>query len=396
MRSRISRHFLALGVALGLLTSCSTTGGNAAASRVEGEPGTASRRGPGQSIVASAPPGLSLRDLGRPFTADFRRYQGADGQTLFPKAGSPLRTAQHAFEHDVDVIDTEEELAANAGAWGIGASISEGRSNRYASLRVLEIDHVYEIDDTTAMKRAPRGAVYYPWRIYMGRRYEVILQGSSERFHAGVRANLLAFSGNIDDFAEEHELKHTVQARGLAPRNDRAIFSRTPSEIRTHYRSTIDEPVPILVEWRQIPGRDVRVRPIEWSELPKDCAGEPGCEPCTRWSFHRLEATISSRKRDGRVWDADESAPDVVLSLRAMGDSRTSSKTVGYSRSWKLEPPVLVGPDDTIQLRAIDKDLIADDPIFAFHAKPGPTLAGGRLEFGSGSAVAFGTCVGAG
>lgn len=354
------------------------------------------RRGPGDSFIASAAPGISLNDLGRPFTQDFQRFQGSDGRSLFPKAGPILRTPQHLFEHDVDTIDTVEELAANAGAWGIRVASDEGRTNRYASLRVLEIDDVREIDDTTPMQRAPQGAVYYPWRIYMGRSYEVVLEGTSERFHAGVRASLLGFTGNISGFAAEHELTQTVRGRGLAPRNDRAIFARTTREIESHYRSTIDEPVPILVEWRRIPGRRADARPIQWTELRRDCAGEPGCEPCERWSFDRIEVSIPGQKSNGAPWDADDSAPDVVLSLRAAGDERTSSKWAAYQHSWRLDPAVVVDANVRLRLRAIDKDLMSDDPIFALNAKPGGTLKGGRLDFGAGSAVAFGRCTDAG
>lgn len=386
---------LAVLLALG---GCS--GGSAATDRSSGSPDLPQRsdtpRGPGESFIASAPPGLSLNDLGRPFTSDFQRFQGSDGQPLFPKAGAVLRTPQHLFEHHVDTVDTEEELAANAGAWGIRAGIGEVRTTRYASLRVLEIDDVREIDDTTSMQKAPRGAVYYPWRIYMGRSYEVVLEGTSERFHAGVRATLLGFSGNISDFASEHGLKQTVKARGLAPRNDRAIFSRTAEEIEAHYRGTIEEPVPILVEWRRIPGREGSARAIEWVELRRDCAGEPGCEPCSRWSFERIEVKIPDRKSNGNAWDADGSAPDVVLSLRAAGDDHSSSKVAAYQRTWVLKPAIVVDTDENIRLRAIDMDLLAHDPIFALNAKPGGTLPGGRLEFGSGSAVAFGRCVDAG
>lgn len=351
------------------------------------------RRGPGASFLASAPPGMSLNDLGRPFTADFRRLQGPDGQGLFPKAGPAMRTPQHVFEHDVDTIESEEELAANAGAWNIGLSHDERRSNRYASLRVLEIDDVHEIDDTTAMKRAPRDAEYYPWRIYMGRSYEVVLEGTSESFNAGVRADLLAFSGDITNFADDNELRHTVLARGLAPRNDRAIFSRTTTEIEARYRATVDEPVPIIVEWRRIPGRKGQLHPIEWLELRKGCAGDTGCEPCHRWRFERVEVGIPARKRDGRAWDADGSTPDVVLTLRAAGDIRTSTLEASYRRSWTLSPAVTVDAGTLIQLRAIDKDLMADDPIFTLSARPTGTLRGGTLEFGSGSATAFATCI---
>ena len=379
---------------LHLLASCSPTG--TAAPQTSGAPARvtdARRATPGESLIASAPPGLSRRDLGRPFTADFRRFQGTDGQTLFPVAGAVLSTPQHAFEQQFDTIDSEEELAANASAWGIRTGGSEHRRTRYASLRVLEIDYVDEVDDATGMREAPPGAVYYPWRIYMGRRYEIVLEGSREQFHAGVRADLGVFSGEVGAFAKQHGLRHTVRALGLAPRNDRAMFSRSPEQLESNYRSTIEEPVAVLVEWRRIPGRNVAKRPIEWAALPKGCAGAPGCEPCRTWSFRGLEVTVSRRKSNGDAWDADGSAPDVVLVLSVGRSNRTSGKRQGYTRTWKLEPPVLVDAGQAVRLRAIDRDLMVDDLVFIHHGKPGPTLAGGKLELGAGSATLLGDCV---
>lgn len=389
------KHHSIMTMTLGLLVACSS---NAASSNTSSAATQLSpdHRGPGHSFIASAPPGLSLNDLGRPFTADFRRFQGSEGQSLFPEAGPVLRTTQHLFEHDADSIDSDEELAANAGAWGMKLGLEEHSASRYASLRVLEIDHVHEIDDTTAMRRPPRDAAYYPWRVYMGRSYEVVLEGSAEQFNASVRASLLVFTGDVADFARQHELRHSVRARGLAPRTDRAIFAKTTAEIEKLYRATIDEPVPILVQWRRIPGRQAPSRSVEWKELRQGCPGEPGCEPCGRWSFHRVEVGIPRSKQDGRAWDADGSEPDVVLILRAAGDTRTSTKQPAYRRTWTLSPAVLVDPGENLRLRAIDKDLMVDDPIFTLNARPGETLRDGRLEFGSGSAVAFGRCASGG
>ncbi len=77
------------------------------------------RREPGESVIAPAPQGLSLNDLGRPFTRDFVRLQGTDGRSMFPSASRPQRTPQHAFEHSVETIDSREEWGCSCG--GLGA-----------------------------------------------------------------------------------------------------------------------------------------------------------------------------------------------------------------------------------------------------------------------------------
>jgi hypothetical protein len=350
-------------------------------------------REPGESIIAPAPRGLSLNDLGRPLTRDFIRLQGPDGRSMFPSAAQPQRTPQHAFEHHVETIDSQEEWAAHAVAWGLGAGVGDAHANRFASYRAVQITEVHEIDDTTAMANAPRHAVYYPWRIYMGFGYEVVFQGSADRFHAGVKAELPVFSGSIEDFTRRHELEWKARGRGLQPIHGRAIFARTTEALEASYAPSANEPVPILVEWRRIPGREGHVEAIDWVELRGGCAGEPGCEVCRSWSFERIEVTFPRRKADGRAWDADDSPPDTVLTLRVDRDHRVSTKQEAYERTWMLDSAVTVSPGESLQLRAIDSDLVADDPMFSLTATVPGTLEGGRLAFGSGTAVATGRCV---
>lgn len=351
------------------------------------------RREPGESIIAPVPQGLSLNDLGRPFTRDFVRLQGTDGRSLFPAASQPRRTPQHAFEHYVVTIDSGEEWAAHAAAWGLGAGVGDARTSRFASYRAVQIAEVHEIDDTTVMADVPQYAVYYPWRIYMGFSYEVVIHGDAEHFHAGARAALPMVSGAIESFAKRYELDLEARGRGLRPAHGKAIFAKTADEIESRYETSTSEPVPILVEWRRIPGREGHTEKVEWVELREGCAGEPGCEPCRSWSFDRVDVSFPRNKPAGHAWDADDSPPDTVLTLRAADDTRVSTKLEAYERTWRLEPSVTVPTGKTLDLRSIDSDLMADDFMLKLSVKVPATIEGGRLTFGSGTAVAVGQCV---
>lgn len=350
-------------------------------------------REPGESIIAPAPQGLSLNDLGRPFTRDFVRLQGTDGRSLFPAASQPQRTPQHAFEHYVETIDSGEEWAAHAAAWGLGAGVGDARASRFASYRAVQIAEVHEIDDTTVMADAPLYAVYYPWRIYMGFSYEVVIHGDAEHFHAGARAALPMFSGAIEGFAKRYELELEARGRGLHPVHGRAIFAKTADELESSYQASTGEPVPILVEWRRIPGREGHTEKVEWVELREGCAGERGCEVCRSWSFDRIDVSFPRRKSTGHAWDADDSPPDTVLTLQSADDTRVSAKLEAYERTWLLEPPVTVPTGKQLTLRSIDSDLMADDFMLRLSVKVPETTESGRLTFGSGTAVAVGQCV---
>jgi hypothetical protein len=208
-----------------------------------------------------------------------------------------------------------------------------------------------------------------------------------------VKAELPLFSGSIEDFAGRHELEWKARGRGLKPIHDRAIFARTTEALEASYRTSVREPVPILVEWRRVPGREGHVETIEWKQLREGCAGEPGCESCRSWSFDRVEVSFPRRKADGRAWDADDSPPDTVLTLRVDRDHRVSTKQEVYERIWMLDSDVTVPPGESLQLRAIDADLMADDPMFSLSVSVPGMIEGGRLAFGSGTAVVVGRCV---
>jgi hypothetical protein len=353
---------------------------------------------PGESMVAAAPRGLSLNDLGRPYTADFVRLQGAGGQTLFPHARAPQRSPQGSMEHYFVVADSEQTLAASASAWGLGGNMDMHAGRRYASYRAVQIKEVYEVDDTTAMRMSPPHAIYYPWRIYLGHSYEMLYEGDVDQFNVGVQANFLAWKAGVKEFASEYHLKLRSVGHGLQPRTDNAIFARTQEEIEKFY-ATSSEPVPILVEWREIPGRRGRERTITWNEPRQDCAGQRGCRPCKVWAFDYVEWTIQPRKPTGNAWDADDSPPDVVLTLRARGSSgRTSPKRETYKVEWTLDPPLRVEPGTPVSLRGSDQDWVENDPIASlhttvqeFHEHDGRVA---KVLFDGGDAYMLGRCIG--
>ncbi len=188
---------------------------------------------PAATVVrASAPMGMSLNDLGRPFDASFGRLQGPDGASLFPKAQPIPVTPQNAMKHDVVLVRDTQTFQAHASVWGFEARAGASNSQRFASYRAMIVREVHEVDDTTAMRRAPKTAVYYPARIYYGHVYEAVFSGSESNFNAGVAASLGAFSGGIEDFARQHDLKVNTSARGLTPKDGKAIFARSEEEIR--------------------------------------------------------------------------------------------------------------------------------------------------------------------
>ena len=349
---------------------------------------------PGKAFIAAAPQGMSLNDLGKPYTADFVRLQGKEGQSLFPSASRPRATEQGRVDHAFVFADSQMKLGANASGWGVSLEAGMATSQRYGSYRAMQIKKVHEIDDTTDPRPTPAHAVYYPWRIYVGHSYEMLFSGSADTFHVGVQATMPFFSGGIEEFSSRYNLQGRFVGHGLKPKTAGAIFATTPEAIMANYE-TSGKPVPILVEWREIPGRRGRQGKIEWSRAKENCAGQKGCEPCAEWEFTELEWTIPTRKTNGAAWDFDESPPDVVVVLTpAGGDPRVSPKMETYKFKWKLTPPLRATANTMVAAAAKDADTVSgNDTIPGSTATVAEFLEGGHLRFGSGSASMRGRCV---
>ncbi len=225
------------------------------------------------TIFASADLGTGDHHLGRPFNAHFQPLSAAEGGTLFPESKRLVHSPANAMEHQRFVVSNYHELAANAKAWGIASGqLSDAAKNRYAAYRAYQITAVRELDDTTRMRQAPSGALYYLWRIHYGRLYEVVLFSSSERFHAGAKTEFLGFGGSIDFVRAKYRLAQRVRGRGLKPVGE-ALFATTTTQIQSTYTSdpNYSEPVPIFVEYKRVPNAQLpRPTSFSWVEMDKN------------------------------------------------------------------------------------------------------------------------------
>ena len=215
-------------------------------------------------IRADAPEGLNLQHLGMPLDANFQPMVGAGATTLFPQSGPPLRTDLNEMQHDQDLVRSVEQLSANAHAWMIDASASYASQRRQGYYRALQIASVYELRDNTPMRQPPPGAVYYPWRIYMGHSFSEVVEGDSATFNASVGAEFLTVGGAISAFTGKYHLTSHFAGRGLRPTSGNSIFARTSQEVAANY-SAFGPEAPIIVEYRQIPNTRTNDGAIAWT-----------------------------------------------------------------------------------------------------------------------------------
>lgn len=347
-------------------------------------------QGEQHNVLASAPVGFSIYHIGKPHDAGFRLLPGGESRSLFKKRDvrpSPQgKLTLNAYE-----ITDDETLAANASAWGIvSAGLEVSGKRTFVTRRLALVDDVLELDETSKMFKAPDGAVYYPWRVYRGRSFEVVCSGSSSVITSSFKAELLVAQGSVMQFAKEAQVDCEAVGHGIKIDGKNAVFAGSLEEIEERFR---DGPtVPILVEWRLIPGR--KGKSSQPPRLREGCAGSEGCKPCESWEFSRYNWQVPRTKPDSNDWDGDGSPPEVVLSIRTMdGVHMSSPEQSTYSVDWTFDAPLSVNAGETVVVTAVDKDVLADDPMATFNAKVPQFLERGALRVGHGATL-IGKCVG--
>jgi hypothetical protein len=216
-------------------------------------------------IRADAPTGLSWQQLGVPYDANFQPMVGEGAGTLFPNAGPPIVLTVNEVSSDRELITTQEHLKASAHYLVVNGDVNALLQKRFGVFRAVQLAQVYELRDNTAMNRPPPGAVYYPWRIYVGHSYTEVVEGDRTQFTAEVGAEFLKWGANVEVEESRHQLQHHVAGRGLKPTSGHAIFAQSPEEIQRSY-TTVGETAPIVVEYRQIPNTRSADGSIAWEQ----------------------------------------------------------------------------------------------------------------------------------
>lgn len=333
---------------------------------------------PGDTIIAP-PPSLafSRKDLGTPYTADFKAIRGPQGASVFPR-GEIIEEERTRYDGYNITIDDLQQFKAHAGGWGIEASAGVARSRRFGVRRAVQVSRCEWIDDRTTLRNPPRGAVYYPAAVCYGFRYEAVLEGNRNQFNAGVKAKFLSYSGGLDSFTRNHKLRLTIKAEGLSrkPTCNKVTF-QSPEDFVECYTPTTAAPTPIWVEWRVIPNRRAPRRRIDWiKKNTSNCGGvREDCRPCQRWRFEAAEFS-------GGGADIGSSADIRIVIQQPDGAERTLR---GRRPSLKKRP-VIAKPGDVIDYYAYDKDIFFDDPlgsaavnVLEYHRDG--RAPGGRLTF---------------
>ncbi len=362
-----------------LLTSCGKSGPS---------PQNAAQ-GP-KIIRASAPQGFSLSHLGRPHDQNFQLLGGKHGRPLFKEAQT-FSSQQERLSTSFVKVDDAEHFAAHASAWQLGSARTHLSNNhRYVSRRLILVHDVVELDETDGARRAPKEAVYFPFRVYRGWSYEVVCNVRNKKLGADFEEDFLVAEGGVEAFASDHQLDCTSIGLGIQADSSKSIFADKIEEVDKNFRAS--SPVPVLVEWRRISGRSGHRRKRE--PLEPHCAGHPGCQPCSKWAFSRLIWTLADRKPGGASWDADDSPPDVSVTLTTEdGLSLTSDELETFDVKWTFRSALELDAGTKLTLKGTDLDVDRNDSILTLESTvPRYLEDGGTWDLGAGQVWLQGNC----
>jgi len=380
---------MAYRIAGGVLVGLSVLVGGMACGGGGKPPADATKVPPSSILLASPPQGFSAHHLGAPYDANFELLGGKAGRNLFPKA-SVHQAPQNRLDTEVEVARDREHLAAHASAWGLAsADLAVSHDKTYVSRRLVEVKDVIELDETTGARSAPEGAVYYPSKVYVGWSYEVVCQVDRSLLDADAEAGFLLARAKAEALFKKEDARCRGLGLGVEFDSRKAIFAKSIEEVGRKFRSS--SPVPVLVEWRRIPGRKGHQDP----EPKAGCAGTAGCERCEAWEFAHLSWTIPERDSHGAKWDVDDSPPDVQVTVRGPeGILLSSPEFQSFALDWMLDKPVRLKTGSKLILDASDRDTMAHDPVATISSEPLPAfLPDSTWELAGGQVALHGRCV---
>jgi hypothetical protein len=205
-----------------------------------------------QVLRVMASDGISEKDLGRPCDEKFHFIAGEAGQPIFA-ASTETRRHLTTVAGYVQFGHTRE-LDLTLGVWGVDVGAGSTREQRYGIYRMYETSKVVEVDDRGKDPTTiPEGAQWYVGAIFFGYSVEEIAWGDSQSLHAGIAAKLATRDlGHFHAVVKQYALGNDIRARGLVGNNQQLQAIQSLADLASYQRAPT--PVPILVEYRSIPG----------------------------------------------------------------------------------------------------------------------------------------------
>ncbi|MBX3276278.1 MAG: hypothetical protein KF729_38855 [Sandaracinaceae bacterium] len=203
-------------------------------------------------VLARAPLGVGPEHVGRFYDVDFRPLVGG-ANTLVPDPTHvqtiPVAHTRRVFR----ALQSEAELRANAGAWGIAGRVSTADVSRHAYFRAYQLDMLTQVNESIPMPAVvPARAAYYVSGVFVGRMIEAHFSSNSTRTMAGLEASFGAASGGIETWAQQQQVSVQIDTLGLEPSDSDALFAQTQGDVQRLYRAN-GPPRAIFVRFTRVP-----------------------------------------------------------------------------------------------------------------------------------------------
>lgn len=202
-----------------------------------------------EGIWTSAPPELSLDDLGKPVDYNFNILSGSNSESLYPKRKTTKRAG---MAHSLKLYDNTVSIKAHARAWGIEAKVSTNDKINLAVYQAYQTVKYHQAIDTDKRDSFPSKASYYIAGIETGFSYGAVFWSNERNFKSALKAGFMTASGSFETAAKRYQLQWQALGRGMRPTTKHAIFTTSDAAIEKNYRVDRRHPVPIRVYYRPI------------------------------------------------------------------------------------------------------------------------------------------------
>ena len=314
------------------------------------------RIAPGETITLPADVGTNEETLGLGFDQTLNpRDAAGEVHRIYPPV---VQSAEEArFEINVDVIENQTELGAQARLLFLKAGTRTIETKRYVILRVASIKRVATLRESGAPQSE---AAFLAQRILYGWAVYHIIEGDATTFTESIAASFKQLGIGFDKLVKKHALHVRKVYLGLTPSvedsPDAVLDDQTLIEQHFHVNP---KPVPIAVEYRAL--QDIYARRISWATNKL----RPG-----QYYLSRVKAKVMTTKSDGRPWD-NLSPPDPLVQVY-LDDQliHTCRHQDTFEAECEVKKLITLKRDSAIQVKVKDLDAWEEDDPVGTGASP--------------------------
>ena len=185
---------------------------------------------------------------------------------MFVGTKEPSQAIINEVEQAYVRVNDSFTFGAQVRAWGASFGTDFSNALNHAIIQTNERRYAMIAPDTSALRKAPPGALFFLRRIDFGNSCTIVFarNNNSRGFNAGVSFG--PFGGSVESYAQNKNISYHYKCRGLdEATSQRLMVQESVDGIRRAVSGAKSQPVPIMVEYQTIPNVCIDAAvPIKW------------------------------------------------------------------------------------------------------------------------------------